>query len=206
MRIIVFGDSIAGGSWDSRGGWAARLNVELLTRSVQTKGAEMFQFMNLSIGGNNSTNILSRFVTETDARYSSRWPSVLIFAYGINDHRHRNDKVDTSLVNFKSNTKKIIELAKEYTDKILFVGSPPLAKDELRNFLGYDFNDQRIKKYDEVLRESVETGGVKYVGLRDKFEKVGVNKLISFDDLHPNDAGHQLIYEIVDKEIQEYLK
>lgn len=203
--VLIFGDSISLGAWDSRGGWATRLKQELYTRTVQTKGFEEFELSNLSIDGNSSEDILRRLRSDIDSRYSSRRPFVIVFSYGVNDQRVKNNKPETSISDFKKNTGEIIKISKEYTDKLIFTGLTPLAKSEFEQF-GYSWDDHRIEMYDESLQEVVEKAGLKFLNLRNEFERVGTNKLISYDDLHPNDAGHQLIYEIVDREIQEYLK
>lgn len=203
-RILIFGDSITYGAWDSRGGWADRLKQEAHSWTINSKGSDKYQVINLGIGGDTSIKILSRFKREMDSRYSSSWPNILIFAYGTNDPRTIDGKTEVSLKKFKSNTLEIIELAKQYTDKILFLSPPPLPAPEVK-FKLYEYSDNKILEYDHELKSTAEAHELKYIHLRANFEKVGLSKLFCYDRLHPNDAGHQLIYEIVDKELQEYL-
>lgn len=120
MRILVFGDSIAYGAWDTNGGWVDRLKCIAHEQTVKSKGKNKLQIINLGVGSDTSSKILARLETEIKARYSVNWPLILIFNFGINDERTINNAAETSLKNFKENIVKIIKISNQYTTKIIF--------------------------------------------------------------------------------------
>jgi lysophospholipase L1-like esterase len=87
MRILVFGDSIAYGAWDTQGGWVERLKCDAHLQTAQSRGANKLQIINLGIGGDTSTKILKRMHDEIVARKDPKWPLALIIGLGINDER-----------------------------------------------------------------------------------------------------------------------
>lgn len=192
MRVLVFGDSIVYGAWDSEGGWVDRLKREAHKQTVESEGANKLQIINLGIGSDSSTRILKRMPAEIEARYSASWPLMFIIAFGINDERSINGTVETPIEQFESNIKDIIAIAKQYTDKILFLGIPP-SGEPIVDFKGQEYSDDRIKQYDQHLQTIVEEAGIRFVPIRAAFEQAGMGMLYSYDTLHPNDKGHELI-------------
>ncbi len=206
MRILVFGDSIAYGAWDTKGGWVERLKQYAHKRTVESDNIWKLQVINLGIGGNSSADILARLEAEISARYSKSWPLVLIFSYCTNDERSRDGIVQTSMTAFRQNNEQIIEIAKRYSDKILFVGAPPLPQAEI-NFKGQTYSDTRIREYEMILKEQVEGNGLPFLPVRDVFERVSPDEIFNVsDDPHPNDRGHELIYDTVRPVIEELLE
>jgi lysophospholipase L1-like esterase len=82
MRILVFGDSIAYGAWDTAGGWVDRLKSDAHRQTVASRGLRKLQIVNLGIGGDTSTKILKRVPAEIEARFLTGWPLVLVFGFG----------------------------------------------------------------------------------------------------------------------------
>lgn len=203
MRILVFGDSIAYGAWDSQGGWADRLKRYVHQKYVNTNGETKIQLINLGIGGDTSTKILARLKAETDARYSANWPDVFVFSFGTNDARTTDGVADTEFETFCSNSQKIIETAQQYSEKIMFVGVPS-TQDQSLDFKGTVFEDQRIKQYEDALRQIAQGANVPYVEVRGAFSE-SRSSLYAIDRLHPNDAGHELIATIVKPELEKLL-
>jgi len=196
MRILVFGDSIAYGSWDAGGGWVERIKRDAHLQTIQSEGMNKQQVINLGISGNTSTGILKRLRNEIEARHSANWPFMFIITCGTNDQRMEDGIVETPLDQFEENVKKIIAIAKQYTDNILFIGLPPLAKPSV-TLRTSEYSDERIKVYDEKLQSIVESSGLPFLPIRQIFEKTGIKGLYCYDDAHPNDKGHELIADTV---------
>jgi lysophospholipase L1-like esterase len=203
MRILVFGDSIAYGAWDSQGGWVDRLKREAHQQTVASEGKFKLQIVNLGIGGNSSTKILERLGAETAARYSANWPLVFVFNFNANDERTRNDVPETTLEQFKQNTQAIIDIAKKHSDKILFVGTTPMGEPEVP-FKDAVYSDERIVEYEAAQKAIVEAAGLPFIDVREAFESAEEN-VFSYDKLHPNDAGHALLAEIVKPKLWELI-
>lgn len=205
MRVLVFGDSIAYGAWDIEGGWAERLKKDAHQRTVDSSGSQKVQVINLGIGGDSSTKILKRMENEAQARYSKSWPFIFIISYGANDERSIDGKVETSLEEFESNSQAIINLAKKYSNKIVFVGAPPI-RGAIVAFKGQEYSDARLKEYEQVLNSIVVNAGIEFLKVRPAFEQAGLETLYSYDNIHPNDKGHGLIYQTVKPKLEELLK
>lgn len=200
MRVLVFGDSIVYGAWDSQGGWAERLKRDAHRLTLDTEGQTKRQVINLGIGGDTSTKILARMEQEIIARQSANWPLVLVFSFGANDERTINGEVETSPDVFLQNCKDIIKLAKKYTSKIFFINTPPLSHATL-DFKGQEYSQARILEYQDALNQLLDTEGITYVTLPDALPE----DAYSYDGLHPNDMGHQLIYERVAPELEKLI-
>jgi lysophospholipase L1-like esterase len=204
MRVLVFGDSITYGAWDTQAGWVERIKRTAHEQTVQSEGKNKVQVINLGIGGDTSTKILKRMPTEIEARYSASWPFVFVITFGANDERSIGGKIETPIDQFEANVRDIITLAKRHSDKILFLGIPPIGK-PIVEFKGQEYSDERVKEYEQRLRSVVEEAGLTFVSIRTAFEQAGLAGLYSYDNIHPNDSGHHLIADTVMPKLTELL-
>lgn len=204
MRVLVFGDSITYGAWDTQAGWVERIKRTAHEKTVQSEGKDKVQVINLGIGGDTSTKILKRMPAEIEARYSASWPFVFVITFGANDERSIDGKIETPMEQFEANVKEIIALAKQHSDKILFLGIPPIGKPVVE-FKGQEYSDERVREYEQRLQAIVEDAGLLFVPIRPAFEQAGLDGLYAYDFIHPNDKGHQLIANTVQPKLQELL-
>lgn len=185
----VFGDSVTQASY-IKSGW-----VDLFRNYLETKYYDDFiNVFNLGIGGNTSSDIISRFKNEA----ASRTPTDIIFAFGVNDSGYFRtiDKLIVQESLFEKNIKILIEEAKFFTSNITFIG-PTLGDDLLlkpfpESSKGKSYDLDRLKIYNNKLKEIVQSNNCKYIELLDslKFEDF-------IDGLHPNAQGHQKMFEVI---------
>lgn len=199
-RILVFGDSIPYGAWDSEGGWVDRLKREAHRETVESNGAHKIQVLNLGIGSDTSTKLLARLETEITARQSASWPFVFVFSFGANDERSRDGRVETPLDLFEANVRAIIATAKRYSSFVYFTGIAPIALPSVM-FKSQEYSDARIREYDARLQKIVEAEGLSYIPIRPHFTDVDQAGLFSYDNIHPNEKGHELIARIVSQAV-----
>ena len=125
-KILIFGDSIAWGAFDSEnGGWVNRLKLYMWSK-------DDIDVYNLGISGNKTPNLLERFESDIKSRIEEGLEVIIMFAIGINDSyflHSKNDNV-TKFDDFKKNIGKLIILAKKFSSKIIFVGLNPI--DEIK--------------------------------------------------------------------------
>jgi lysophospholipase L1-like esterase len=202
MRVLLFGDSITFGAWDSQGGWADRLkrfyNAEY-QRVVETDNPNPHQILNLGIGGDTSRNLLARFEHEYKARASANWPPVFVIAVGVNDTKvPRGGGANLVPIDeYRANMRAIVQLAKKYSDKILLVGLFPLRDEELP-FKDVVFRQDTVEQYDAVIDEVSKEFSVPKVEVLQVIAAQHDYKSLFFaDGLHPNDAGHGRIYDLI---------
>ena len=201
IRILVFGDSITYGAWDTEGGWVERLKRIAHTKTISSNGETKIQVINLGIGGDTSNKILKRMPDEIRARESASWEFLLLITYGANDERIRNGSIETSITEFEENTKKIIQYAKKFTKNIIFIGPPPIGKN-IVNFKGQEYSDQRIEEYETRLKKILNENFIQFIDLRSFLNKKQLNSLFAYDYIHLNDEGHRLIAEYVRSRIK----
>ena len=198
-RILVFGDSIAYGAWDSEGGWVERLKRYAHTQTVKTQGDAKLQVINLGIGGDTSAAILARIESEITARYSPNWPFMFVLSVGTNDGREKDGTPEITADEYRQNLHRIFEILQTFTNDVIVLGLPPLGVAEL-TFKNTIYRDATIQQYDEILKEAATNHSAPYIDTRAHF--AGKENLFAFDDLHPNDKGHELIASL----IQRYLE
>lgn len=196
VRVLVFGDSIVYGGWDTEGGWVERIKKQAHKVTVETKGETKIQVFNLGVGGDTSRKILARVQNEIEARLSKSWDMKIILSFGINDERSQDGVVEVSLDEYRDNIQGIIKIVKLYTDKLLIIGNPPIG-DSLLDFKIFEYSDERIKQYDRVLQDSAEAADIPFISSRELFEKANRGNLSTYDKLHVNDEGHEIIANAV---------
>ncbi len=193
VNICIFGDSITWGSWDPEGGgWVTRLrkSLELLYEKEDNINKEL-KICNLGISGDNTEDLLKRFKVECEARE----PEKIIIAIGINDSQYVKSKKHTrvSLEDFRENIKKLIDLSKNFTHDIAFIGLTkvdesktipiPWNKDK-------EYKNSNIIEYDLVIKSLCKENNLKYVYLYDLLKNDDL-----YDGLHPNSEGHKKIFK-----------
>lgn len=194
----MFGDSIAQGFFDKNGGW-----VESLKRHCSkdfTQGSDYLTFFNMSISGDFSKNVLDRLGNELKARV---WPGedqVIIFAVGINDSIVVSGKNAVTEAEFKQNISSILNIAKTYSSKVLFVGFTPVV-DELVQPVSWDksisYSNNRIEVFNGIIWSVCERRHFNFVDVYDVFKRNKDPQSLFDDGVHPNADGHELIFKTV---------
>ena len=210
MRILFFGDSIAHGVWDTQGGWVQRLRSEYDKHSMKDLDDSYPDLYNLSIDGEVLSGVLKRLPYEIEARRYLGEPFILVFAIGINDTIFRGKEVATTAEQYREDLNVMLESAKHYSDKILFVGLTPvddkLCNPWIHSSSGKCFSNVRILKFEETLRKFCLKKGIPCVQIFEKFNAAQDKEPLLADGLHPNAAGHELIAELVKPELDKLLQ
>jgi lysophospholipase L1-like esterase len=199
MRILVFGDSIAQGMWDPAGGWVQRLWQEY-TQAEIDGGFKDDQpvIFNLGVTGDMTQNVVKRLALETAARKWLTDELIIIIAVGINDTMVFKNVESNSTELYKGELQQLIAAARQYTEKILFVGLT--AVDEKRTASPdqqYVYTNARIKEFERTLRVFCEENNLPIVKVFETFEEKQAEENLLADGLHPNTAGHERIASLV---------
>ncbi len=203
MRIFVFGDSIAYGAWDREGGWVSRLRkyVDDKILSAPEEDDYYHHIYNLGISGDISTGVLNRFHTEMNARLLKEKDCAVVFAIGTNDSQFMfaNKENKTPVAQFSANISTLITEARKYTDKIIFVGLPPVDDAKL-NPIPWSpekaFINEHVKKFDNAIRAVCKKEHVTFIDIFSVLSARDFTHILE-DGVHPNDVGHSMIFEIV---------
>lgn len=195
-RVLIFGDSLVYGAWDSQGGWCDRLKRRLHKFTLDAQNEVKFQVLNLGIGGNTSQALLTRFESEILARYRPDWPAVIIIAVGANDTRYVEEERPVVLKEvYRQNLKKLIEIARKHTNQILLVGISPVAND-IQPFKQTLVSNSLLKAYDEIMSQVAEEVGVQKVSVMEELQAAKL-PVHARDGVHLNDAGHEMVESMV---------
>lgn len=206
-HILVFGASTTWGAWDSEGGWVERLrrlvDKQNITNTLAGRFDDQVFVYNLGISGDTLEGVLDRFEVETQARWADEDYEELIFLFsvGINDSIYFLDRQAPICrpTDFAYNLKKLVDKAKEYSNKIFYVGSMPVDEsrvDPIPWLPGHSYKNEYVRQFNYIAKQVFEENGGQFIEIFDQ-SKDYKNKLV--DGVHPNDEGHQQIFEIVKK-------
>ena len=205
MNILIFGDSITWGAWDLQGGWVSRLKKVLTKRSVSSDDYYSLVY-NLGISGDNTDGLLNRFETEVKERIDDDEDAVIVFAIGINDSQFINTEKRHSVPvgRFRKNIKELVKNARRVTDRIAFVGLTPVDDRKVDPSPwnpAKSYKNEYVEKYDKIIQEVCNERKVDYGGLWGAFQQRDLTSFLS-DGLHPNDEGHKVIFDTVQKHLE----
>ncbi len=190
VKILVFGDSIAWGAFDSKyGGWVSRLKSYFLKEYNKTEVG----VYNLAVSSNDTRGVL-KFL-ENDINKITKIEKedlILLFSIGSNDLMYfkNRENINIDLLEFERNLKEIIEISKKYSKIIIFTGllkvndklTQPWHRDEY-------WENRDIKIYDEVIRKICEQEKVIFLEFLDLIKENDLE-----DGLHPDAIGHEKIF------------
>ncbi|MCI8590200.1 MAG: hypothetical protein HFE77_05765 [Clostridiales bacterium] len=198
MHILVFGDSIAYGVADKeKGGWVNRLRLAF----VRDRDENEFALFNLSIGGQTTEEIKTRFAYECNIRRASLEDTLVIFAIGINDTSMVKEKERRSIEDFRNNMNDLIGCAKQYAAHVFVVGLTK-ADEAKTNPVAWNqdvcYINKRILDFDHCLEALCSDYVAHYIYL---YSLLGSDDLA--DGLHPNEIGHQKLCQAILTDIKK---
>ncbi len=209
MIIFIFGDSITQGLWDSKGGWADRVKAYIQAEEVKTGAKNYHYVFNLGVDGNTTKQVLARFEAEANARL---WPNAecaFIFATGLNDTLHyNNQEFGSSPERYQLELEELTKLAKQHSDKILFVDLTPADESRTNpapsSSTGKCYTNDRIEQFNKTLHDFCDSVSLACVKVSKTFAEKDFNGLL-LDGLHPNDEGHEMIFSTVLPSVKDWI-
>jgi len=199
VRILLFGDSITYGVYDPEGGWATRLVRDYLRDDGADPSANLPSVYNLGFSGDTTAHLAGRLASETNNRrdnWGGRTDFVLVLAIGINDSVIERGEPFSTPERYAEDLQQLYKTATNLTPHVLLVGLTPVID---RTAGAYIYNNDRIWQFEQVLRKFAQTHNVPMVAVYEAFkERLDAGEtLLHPDQLHPNSAGHQLLYELI---------
>ena len=203
--ILIFGASGAHGVGGEHGGWADKLKLHIHEQLYITKGqGEACAVYELGIPGENAAAVLSRFEAELRPRLVWATPpeTVIVLAVGGNDAKATN--VPENFANTPEQYAQTVQLmlgaAKTHAEHVICLGHTPVDETKTnpkRNPNGglSFFNNNRLREFEAAIRQEAEAAGVTFLPLFAEVPPDWKTRCLYSDGLHPNDAGHQWIFE-----------
>ncbi|MEK7096034.1 MAG: GDSL-type esterase/lipase family protein [Patescibacteria group bacterium] len=207
MRVLVFGGSSTLGFWATEGGWVLRLRKHYDTLQITNFSKDQPTIFNLGISGDSTADLLDRFDNETQVRF--REELAFIIDIGANDSAIQDGKERSNIDIYHKELRELIDKVRKFSDKILFVGLAP-CDEELTIPVAWKkdlhYTNQRIFMFEKVMREVCSEGKIPYVAVFETFKKrLEKGEDLFTDGLHPNDEGHELIFQLVRPRLDEVL-
>lgn len=210
MRALIFGDSITQGFWDLEyGGWVQRVRKEYDKQTIKNLAGPSREFYNLGISGDTTAGIVKRLSYAVEARRWQDDPFILVFQVGLNDTQFAHEEVMSTPEQYRDELDVLISSARHYSDKLLFVGLMPvddkLCSPWTHSPASISFKNERILEFEGALRKICIEKDIPHVQIFEKFQEEQAKRELLADGLHPNDAGHQLIADLVKPELDKLL-
>ena len=124
IRICFVGDSFVNGTGDETAlGWAGRLCAAAATQG------HLVTYYNLGIRRNTSREVMRRWQQECALRLPDACDARIVFSFGVNDAAIEGENLRIPFEESVSNLRTLLGDAKKY--KVLMVGPPPIADDQL---------------------------------------------------------------------------
>lgn len=210
MRVLVFGDSITQGYWDTDGGWVERIRKhydELQLKDLRNNDEPTL--FNLGVSADTTEDILKRIRPETVVRTRHGDKPVVIVQIGTNDSSKQEGSIKVDIEQYKQNLVNIIEEVKPISSKLIMIGSSA-GDDKLTMpvFWGnYFYPNKQIKTYENAMCEVAAERQIDFIPVFNDFKAAldEGNDLLA-DGLHPNNDGHQLVADIILPELNKFLK
>ncbi|MGM5485055.1 MAG: SGNH/GDSL hydrolase family protein [Nanobdellota archaeon] len=199
MRYLLFGASITAGETDyEKGGWANHLRKVLDTK-------EKHRYChNLAISGNTTRDLLRRIKQESKERIKdkSKEEWTIFLSIGTNDSRIENNEANVPKEEYKENVERLLSISKELAGRVIVVGAPPVIEKVCNPFKGrLYFYNKRIREYADMMRECAEKEDIEYIEIFSGLKARNDLEELYDDGLHPNKKGHELIFNIIRKEL-----
>lgn len=201
-NIVVIGDSIGSGHWDSQGGWVARLTGYFNALALESDYEIWHSLMNLSLPGEGVSSVFKRFEVELEsieALLSD--PSLILFALGTNDtmvDMSRNKPV-TDINTFGERVADLNQLCQSPRLTPVWL-SLPQVDDDLVNPMpwkpGWGYQDDMIRRFNNRLGELSLAHDFDLIDVYTPLAQEDLSEVLA-DGVHPSDWGHEIIFETV---------
>ncbi len=208
-QVLAFGDSITYGSWDpENSGWA-----NLLRKYFDDKVEKEQDFYglvyNLGIPGETTEGLVKRFKSETEVRFRKGEEDIFLFAFGANDSALIMSKgaFKVSVEDYVRNLDTVLGDAKSYSTKIALLNTTPVVEKVTAHVENKDKSrlNEYVGRYNAPLQTLAEKHNVPLLDVYSAFMQHDLEGLFCEDGLHPNEVGHEIIFEIVKQQIEPWL-
>lgn len=175
--------------------------LKLLDSGKLDSALESSDAVVISIGGNDMLHIMFGLLSDLGMSAENRTidlENIDIFGAAVQLLSMDSD-IDEALAGFEANIQTISQKLNDKTDGTVYVQTLYNPLETFTDFqILVDFSEEKINKYNEIVRNNAQNYTV--IDVASEFEgKCGELTRIKTLDIHPNEEGHKLIAEIIDK-------
>lgn len=187
-RIVLIGDSITYGENASsrKNSWAAKLDAYLKS---ELKG--QFEVINNGTSGETAQEGFD----EVEDRVIKYTPDIVFIGYGTNDCTKEGSSYNNGYYNFESNIEDIAESIRDQTNAtIVFNLAPPVIEELCSNDIFKIYNKD-LKAYNDIVKKVANSMTLAFIDhYRLMSDRDDLKELIDTDGIHPNDKGHEVMF------------
>lgn len=202
-RVHVLGNSIAYGFGLEDRSWPSLIKGDTNRRRYNGDQPRI-TIVQLGSPGNLLYHILESGLLEASVNCNRRGKQIGLFCVGaceasilrsMGDVEPRRSKVD-----FKHDLERLnntvstlnASQSSEAALSVVLMGTTPVDPvKSLRSHEGDDFNGQRIREYDSVMKDHAQNIGIRYVDLQAGFH---LDAMLANDGIHLSEAGEEFVY------------
>lgn len=202
-RVHVLGNSIAYGFGLEDRSWPSLIKADT-NRRRHNGDQPRITVVQLGSPGNLLHHILDSGLLEASVNCNRRGRQIGLFCVGACEASILRSMGDVDPRRSKVDFKHDLDLLNKSVEKlntsqppdaalgIILMGTTPVDPvKSLRSHEGDDFNGQRIKEYDVIIRDHAENSGIRYVDLQAGFD---VDGMLADDGIHLNEEGEEFVY------------
>ncbi len=208
-NVFCLGDSITYGLNDTNGGWCDKLKNYFLDKETKDPEGQSVRIWNFGISGQTIKNFTENScLQEPLTRVKKHKSNIFIVAFGANDSAYDINQSSflTSVEDFTQSLKKIFAIYSKFGD-IIFVNITPVSVDINDKPDKYNClrSNEYISTFNKIIAQQAKESNSHYVDINTLFLKADKKNLLSFDGLHPNSLGHNLMYLEIKTAIESLL-
>lgn len=209
MNVVFFGDSITQGYWGIHHGWVDR--VRMYYSKLLFAKDEYHGVYNLGIDGDTTEDVLNRIKSELQARIRPNHTVMPVVAIqiGVNDHIDKTTQPEKAMAEYKIQLQAMIDSIKGLYSKVVFVGGSSCDETKTTpvSWGDYYYTNQSVKAHEVAMKEVAERNHATFIPVFDEFKNhIDQGEDLLADGLHPNDAGHELMFQIIMPKLRELLR
>lgn len=205
MSILVFGDSISQGAFDTeKNGWVSLLASNQWQKIIDTEGREGHEVFNVSVSGDTTEDLLARIESDVRTRGESKKGKIVLLAIGTNDAATVNGVFQVDFDQYKTNINRILDILEQNCERIIIIGFPSVFEEKSSPWCHdgtASWKNADLERYEAYQIEQAKEKGLLFVPLADVLDESSDRYLP--DGVHPNTEGHQLLFERVKETLEK---
>jgi lysophospholipase L1-like esterase len=204
VQIFILGSSSAYGVGAESAGWADLLKQWLHLKMYGAGGVgEKYEIYNFAQSGATIDFVLANFPAQLE-EYGRGGETIVIVAVGGNNSKaeDRPDNFISTPEEYEKEISELFDLLESGSNKVIAVGGGFVDETKtnpkpnpLTGGKSY-FNNKRRKIFGDVTKALCQQKGISFAEV-DVSEDEWIEKYLYKDGLHPNQEGHQLIFESI---------
>lgn len=213
-QIFIFGASIVYGVGAESLGWADLIKQKLHSHMYRSGGVgERFEVYNLAKPGAEIEFVLKHLLPLHQI-YQQSSENLAIFSIGLNNTKAVNTPTNyvSSLQTYQMQMDKLLRLSQDQFNHLICVGYTPIDETKtnpkfnpISGNISY-FNNQRIGKFDQIFNQLCYKFKIPFVDFSQLDRTHWVNNCLYQDGVHPNQTGHQLIFDRVWPYVNKFIE